>query len=282
MSTQLNAFATAAFLSPSMNSQRWVLRVLENASANGGGYIGGTFADVRPTIHGRFSSSIVHSAVVGDLGILDIANNTIISLLDFDSGIKLTDIKTPSLPMSFEWMFRANVFWQGNAGREGAVGRWTPDGGAIDFIRYGSDPNHPAADLGTDGTDMVWLEGHGDATDAGPYTSVDYWTAPYVSDPSALAPRRLRSETTTAILGTPIAVGCGYAAYAPAGFVNGLRVVRLSDGWSWFLPNVTGWYWSQALALSCSEVFASVQISGPIATLARVALAQLGAGSPPD
>ncbi len=184
--------------------------------------------------------------------------------------------------MTFEWMFRDEVYWQGNTGRVNDVGRWTADAGATDFINYAFDPNHAAGDLGTDGVDMVWLEGHGGATDAGPYTTMDYWTSPYVTDASMLLPRRLRSETTTAMLGTPIAVGCGYAAYAPVGFVNGLRIIRLSDGWSWFVPNVTGWYWVQALALTCTELFASVNISGPITTMARVALNQLGTGVPPD
>ncbi len=282
LSTQLDTFASAAFLSPSMTARRWVLRILENVSANGGGYIGGTSASVQPTTHARFSSNAVHSAVVGDLGILDISANTVISLLDFDSGAKLTDIQTPSLSMSFEWMFRSNVFWQGNGGQVNDVGMWTPDGGAIDFINYGFDATHVAGDLGTDGTDMVWLEGHGSPTDAGPYTTMDYWTSPYAATSQQLQPRRLRSEATTAILGTPIAVGCGYAAYAVLGFVNGLRILRLSDGWSWYLPNVTGWYWTQALALTCSELFVSVQISGPIRTLARVALNQLGTGTAPD
>ncbi|HEX4512464.1 MAG TPA: hypothetical protein VH054_02975 [Polyangiaceae bacterium] len=210
---------------------------------------------------------------------LRIGANTFVTLLDFDSGDKLTDIKSPSLPMSFEWMFRSNVFWQGNAGRVNDVGRWTPDGGAIDFINYGFDATHVAGDLGTDGTDMVWLEGHGGMTDAGPYTTMDYWTSPYAADASKLQPRRLRSEATTSILGTPIAVGCGYGAYANG---YGLRIIRLSDGWSWFLANVSAWDWNQALAVSCSEVFVSIAIDGPINTLARVALDQLGPGTAPD
>jgi len=279
MATQPWRALTLGFLAPAYTPPRWALRVLEYGMDTGGGYLAGTLPAVGPTVHNKFSSTTVHAAAVGDLGLLDIGSG--VSLLDFDSGAHLQDIKS-SLPMSFEWMFRSSVFWQGNSGRIADVGRWDPDAGSVDFINYGFDPNHAAGDLGTDGTDMVWLEGQGNSTDAGPYTTVAYWTSPYVTDPAKLQPRRLRSETTTAILGTPIAIGCGHAAYAPVGFTNGLRIVRLSDGWSWFLPNVKGWYWAQALALTCSEVFVTVQISGPITTMARVPLAQLGPGVAPD
>jgi len=66
-----------------------------------------------------------------------------------------------------------------------------------------------------------------------------------------------------------------------AAYVNGygLRIVRLADGCSWFLPDVSAWHWNQALALTCSEVFVSIAIDGPIDTLSRVALDQLGSGS---
>ena len=105
-----------------------------------------------------------------------------------------------------------------------------------------------------------------------------YWTSPYVTDPAKLQPRRLRSEIANTNVGTPIAVGCGYASFAGIG----LRIVRLSDGWSWYFPNAAGWNWQQALALTCNEVFARIYIAGPITTLARVALNQLGPGTPPD
>ena len=282
MATQLNQFATAGFLPPAFAPPRWIIGVIENGSSKGGGYLAGTIVGVGPTQQHRFPATADHEEAIGTLGVLDVASNSYATLLDFSTGSKLLDINTPSLSMSFEWMFQSTVFWQGNAGLVNDVGRWTPDGGAIDFINYGFDPTHVAGDLGTDGTDMVWLEGHGSQTDAGPYTTVDYWTSPFTLDPAQLTPRRLRSETTTAILGTPIAVGCGYAAYAPVGNINGMRVVRISDGWSWYLPNATGWYWQQALTVRCNEVFARVNVAGPITTLARVALNQLGAGVPPD
>jgi hypothetical protein len=265
-------------VAPAISAQRWIIQVVENLSSSGGGYVGGTTLNVGPTTHGHFGGGS-HAAVVGNLGILDIKTNTFVSLLDFDTGNKLLDIQASSLPMSFERMFLDQVYWQGNSGRVNDVGRWTADAGAIEFVNYGFDPNHAAGDLGTDESNMVWLEGHGAQTDAGPYTTMDYWTSPFAAEPAQLQPRRLRSELTTSILGTPIAVGCGFASYANG---YGVRVIRINDGWSWYLANVTGWAWNQALAVTCGELFVRVAISGPIYTLARVPLNQLGTGIAPD
>jgi hypothetical protein len=279
LATQLSSYFPFVFVPPTFTPPRWVLLVLENGAENTSGYLAGTLNSLSPTVHGRFTGP--HTEVVGDLGVLDISSNAFVTLLDFDSGVKALDIKSPSLPMSYEWMFRSSIFWQGNSGWFANVGRWTPDAGSIDFISFGSDPNQAALALGTDGTDMVWFEGHGMSTDAGPYVNatMDYWTSPYVTDPSKLQPRRLRSEMPPATTGNPVAVGCGRAAYAT---LNGLRIVRLSDGWSWFVPNATGWNWQQVLAMTCNELFVRVYISGPINTMARVPFDQLGPGIAPD
>ncbi len=110
-------------------------------------------------------------------------------------------------------------------------------------------------------------------------TTSDYWTSPYVTDPSQLKPRRLTSEVANAIGGPPVAVGCGMAANDNG---HGLRIIRVSDGSSWFLPDVSGWDWQRPLAMTCNEVFVRVAISGPIYTMARVAIATLGPGSAPN
>ncbi len=281
MATQVAEHLLVGFLPPAFTVSRWLVRVFDGTSAGGGGYVGGTPDVVAPTVHSKFGSVATHYAVAGALGVVDIASNSVVSLLDFNTGAKILDIKTPSLPMTFEWMFRDEVYWQGNSNLVDDVGRWTPDAGAIDFINYGFDPNHGAADLGTDGTDMVWFDETG-IDDAGAHAAMAYFTSPYAADPAKLVPRRLRSEIPNTNVGTPIAVGCGYAAFAAPAFVSGLRIVRLSDGWSWFLPNNPSWYWTQALALTCSEVFVRIYIAGPITTMARVALSQLGPGTPPD
>jgi hypothetical protein len=65
-------------------------------------------------------------------------------------------------------------------------------------------------------------------------------------------------------------------------------VVRLSDGWTWFLPkdgclypNLTkGWCAHYVVGLSCDEVF-FYETAAP-QTLARVRLDALGPGQPGD
>jgi hypothetical protein len=84
---------------------------------------------------------------------------------------------------------------------------------------------------------------------------------------------------------SPFVVGCGYAARA-AGY--GTRVTRLADGVSWVLPGdpSQGWYWTTPVALSCSELFATVGVRSdggyPLTTIARIRLDSLGSGTPPD
>jgi hypothetical protein len=279
LATQPKAYRPYVFVPPTFAPPRWIFLVLENDSFNTSGYIAGTLGSLRPTAHGHFPG--YETVVVGDLGVLGVGSNALVTLFDFDSGAKVLDIKTPSLSMSYEWMFRSNIFWQGNSGYVDDVGRWDIEAGAVDFINYGFDPNHGAMALGTDGTDMVWLEVHGMNPDAGPYVpaTTDHWTSPYVTRSQDLQPRRLRSEPPPASVGNPIAVGCGRAAYAT---LVGLRILRLSDGWSWFVPDTNGWTWQQVLAMTCTELFARVTFTGPVTTIARVSFDQLGPGIPPD
>lgn len=87
-------------------------------------------------------------------------------------------------------------------------------------------------------------------------------------------------RTRKALFIATFQVGCGYAARS-----NGehIRVVRLSDGQSWLLSNALTdpWGWSEPLALTCTELFATVRNSG-VTRLARVRLDSLGPGIAPD
>lgn len=274
LATLPNRYGPYVYLPPEYTPPRWLFQVLENNALLSGGYIAGTIGNLKPQAHGRVIGT-APSYFVSDIGVLQVG--PAVDVLDFSTGNKLYSIQG-SLPMSFEWMFHNYIFWQGNSGRVNDVGRWDPDGGAIDFINYGFDPNHAAGSLGTDGKDMVWIEGHGNPSDAGFWTTCDFWTSPYVTDPSQLQPRRLRSAPC--VLGVDrVPVGCGFAAaWSP----TGEWILRLSDGWGWFLPNTTGWTWQSALAVSCTEVFVGVYISGPITTMARIPIASLGPGLAPD
>ncbi len=275
MATEPKRFATYVYLPPSSAAPRWIVLVLESQAFSPGGYLVGTVEQPMPLAHGRYTSGY-HGYAVGDLGVLDISNG--VSVLDFDSGTQLYSITGNSLPMSFEWMFASSVFWQGDSSRVADVGRWDPDAGAVDFINYGFDPNHASGSLGTDGVNMVWIEAHGPASDAGFWTTADFWTSPFVTNNSELVPRRLRSAPVEALGSTHVAVGCGYAATSAN---TAAWIVRVSDGWGWALPDVTGWTWQVPLAISCTDVFFQV-VSTNVNTVARVPLNQLGPGIAPD
>ncbi|MFO0668209.1 MAG: hypothetical protein U0235_01105 [Polyangiaceae bacterium] len=91
---------------------------------------------------------------------------------------------------------------------------WTRDAGSRDFLGFGSDTTQGAADLGTDGKDMVWLEGSERSDPTSPFfPKVAVRAAPYTSDPAKLTPRTLRTDMGPyGFGGTPFVVGCGYAA----------------------------------------------------------------------
>jgi hypothetical protein len=103
-------------------------------------------------------------------------------------------------------------------------------------------------------------------------------TAPFTTEPGELDERRLRSEDGPSFDVTHFRVGCGYAARS-----NGyhIRLVRLADGHSWVLSTAGPWSWRSPVALSCSELFATVDVGGN-RRLARVRLDSLGPGITPD
>jgi len=132
---------------------------------------------------------------------------------------------------------------------------------------------------------MVWISGEGGAPW---YPTRSVMTSPFTTDPAALKPRRLRSwiprEITTLAL-TPVAVGCGHAAFAhiPEDLVEQILVVRLADGQSWILhhPDDRRWFYGAPVAISCDELFAAVRVKNGD-RLRRIRLDSLGPGIPPD
>ena len=143
---------------------------------------------------------------------------------------------------------------------------WTRDAGSRDFLGFGSDTTQGAADLGTDGKDMVWLEGSERANPSSPFfPKIAIKAAPYTTDPSTIIPRTLRNDMGPyGFGGTPFVVGCGYAARpgSPAMLTDGgvplgigIQVVRLSDGYQALLPNSTDWSFETPLLATCDELF---------------------------
>jgi hypothetical protein len=97
--------------------------------------------------------------------------------------------------------------------------------------------------------------------------------------------RRLRSQLSSVVtLGVdPWVVGCGYGARASGGSED-IQVVRISDGWSWLIPNqlqAPGFVATRALGLTCDEIFVWGVVDGTY-SVARIRLDSLGPGLPPD
>lgn len=152
---------------------------------------------------------------------------------------------------------------------------WTRDAGSRDFLGFGSDTTRGAADLGTDGKDMVWVEGSGRPSPSALFSDVVAKTAPYATDGSQIVPRTLRSDLGPyGFADSPFTVGCGYAVReaSPPAMTDGgiplgagIDVIRLSDGYAARLSNAagrTGWKWGSPLIATCDEVFVSGSSAG--------------------
>ncbi len=158
--------------------------------------------------------------------------------------------------------------------------------GTHPLISYPGDTTQGAANIGSDGVDMVWTHGEGKgANDFGLYPTVSIMTAPYTTDPALLQPRRLRSDMNPGI-GTKslqFAVGCGYAGRVLADS-PGAEIVRLSDGAAWVLEGSSDWRWGEVLGITCEDIFIQandVPAKKP-ANILRVPLASLGEPLAPD
>jgi hypothetical protein len=125
---------------------------------------------------------------------------------------------------------------------------------------------------------MVWSYGEGKLPNETTYPIRSVMTSPFTTDPDAVVPRRLRSEPPFAMGVDGWEVGCGYAAHYAGYF---LLVVRLSDGWSWQVPNAPGRSFGRAIGVTCEEVFGLGDF-GDHGNIARVRLDSLGPGEPPD
>ncbi len=171
------------------------------------------------------------------------------------------------------------------------VRRWTEQDGSKELVGFGSDTSKGAGFPGSDGKDLVWIQGEG----LGPADSVfptrSIMTSVFSTDPAEIKARRLRSWTP-AFVGTPVVapvVGCGLAAlgaFLPATEPDpgGVLLVRLSDGVSWMIrqPPQPGPFWSWPIAITCEEVFAMFRGPNGVDTIRRVRLDSLGPGEPPD
>lgn len=228
-----------------------------------------------------------HNQAVGPVGVLDIDDGFRFNLyppLGFNtSSVIWSSAQDKGLDESFPFFSADALFWTASRDWYQKIHVYTPTGGTKDFIASDPSLGKSAGDFGTDGIDMVWVEGgepDGGAT-TGTYPPASIMTAPYTTNPAAVVKRRLTTEPDGATVGADnFVVGCGYAA---RDMYDRIRLVRISDGQSWMLtPNSTNsniWSWMSPLVLTCDEMFAYITGDG-IANIARVRLDSLGPGDP--
>ncbi|MCC6527285.1 MAG: hypothetical protein IT373_31845 [Polyangiaceae bacterium] len=177
-------------------------------------------------------------------------------------------------------VYRDTVFWESSSSLRSGINVWRLDTGAMPFVRYLGDFTRGAQNFGTDGVDMVWSYGEGKAPNDMYYPVRAVMTAPFTTDPSALAPRRLRSHPGANLSTTAWQVGCGYATRVATG-PNTVYVVRISDGWAWEIPQLAGLSLFAGVGLTCDEVFAYGSVNN-VQNVVRIRLDSLGPGMPPD
>lgn len=172
---------------------------------------------------------------------------------------------------------------------------WTAAAGTASLLTAGDDALHGYADLGTDGVDMIWSAGERTPADGDVYPRLAITTSKYATTSAGLVPRVLRTDVTGyGFRTTPWVVGCGYAARAsfleptPGDFKGATIVVRLTDGFAWFLSDAIteSIGWRRPLAITCDELFALVDFvptpGGPANfNIARLPLSALGTPIPP-
>jgi hypothetical protein len=175
------------------------------------------------------------------------------------------------------------LFFTTSTSKIRGINIWTPEGGFKPFRRWVDDSTRGAANLGTDGVDLAWSEGEGKEPNDDFYPVRSIMTAPFTTDPATLRPRRLRSHPAEVLAIHTMKVGCGYAAHLDG--QGGILVVRLSDGWSWTVPNTETQELTNPIGVTCDEVFALGYVGEPPTKetiIARVRLDSLGSGLPPD
>lgn len=258
-------------------------------SEYGGGALVSGIDDLRPRAYLRFQDQIARGYLVGLPGVLEVQSypTSVLILHDWTDPSSMATISSAArdnglqqIPDAFQG---GALLLEANSGAISKLRTWTLDSGVVDLIPFGTDVTQGVANLAANETDMVWLHATGRTSGTGAYPAVEYMTSPFTTDPSRVQPRRLRSDADLHF-GTGLTqIGCGFASWVRT---DAIRVVRLSDGTSWLLSNVSGtpWHWTEPLAVTCTHLYASVQVQmgdgGWTTTIARIRLDSLGDGIP--
>ena len=149
-----------------------VYHVYEGNNDFGGGAFGGSIDDPAPRTALKFADHVAHEFAAGLPGIVDDATMQLYDWLKpSQPPTRIMDpLDQPSAPSFLAFSGQA-LFWQAQTASLQKEKVWTPSGGARDFVAFASDPSQGAADLGTDGHDMVWLQGAGRSAPTGPFPS---------------------------------------------------------------------------------------------------------------
>ena len=184
-----------------------------------------------------------------------------------------------------------SAIWEVYTSTTIGIRAYDPERGPHDLIRFLDEPTRGAGTPGTDGVDLVWMEGEDYQPDLYTYATRSIMTSPFTTDPAALKPRRLRRNLSTSF-GTAseaFRVGCGRAAKSGGVSTKDIQIVRLSDGQGWNLLHTQQlWHASTVVGMTCDEIFLVVQIwegeggepNG--STIQRIRFDALGEGLPPD
>lgn len=271
-----------------MRDGKYVYAMYPPNDFNGGGFLAGDVNEFHPSFAHHFSDALTHGVVVGTLGVLDVDETDTFRLYEWAQSPKvINNPQDVGLQYSFAFFSSNALFWAATNATYLRVGEYTDSVGAIDFLTFGNDWTQGAGDLGSDGQNMVWVEASGRANETAPFATASYMTAPFTTDPTKIVKRRLRSEDPRGLSALPTTVGCGYAARSTndsSGHINGIRIVRISDGTSWqLLDNLSvPWGWIHPLAITCDEIFVSVLAAPNANNIARVRISSLGPGIPAD
>jgi hypothetical protein len=251
--------------------------------------LAGDVTDFRQRVFLDFADSTpgTRDFAAGLPGVLELTTGQWLILHDWADASKTTFIWSPAQDNGLQqtgMFFRGDaLFWSASSLHVGKIKAYTAASGVKDLVAFGTGSLKAADDLGTDGHDLVWDEADGRA-DSGAHATASVMTSPFATDPAAVVPRRLRSDSGSYFGVQSFKVGCGYAArFTLLGDIWGVLIVRLADGQSWFLANTTtAWNWLGPIAVTCSEVFAVVTLGGVNRTIARVRIDSLGTAIPPD
>jgi hypothetical protein len=284
-----------------------VFRVFDSAakrelSSYGGGAMFANLDDLHPTFMRRYPVESTGGGVfAADFGPVAMINGAV-EQYDRNTGKLVRTITTgrdeggAAIPLASA---KDYLFWDILNSREKRIRMFSPATGRADFVAFGADITRGAADMGTDGVDMVWTEASGGEI-PGEYSFPvnNVMTAKFEPDAGKRITRRVGATGRIGFTGEGYRVGCGYAIHDTGDTPNQpttKRLFRLSDGHRWEIPLLvpadrpTDWQWGSLWGVTCDEVILdawdwrghdAVPRTKQVGHLVRLRIDSLGPGMP--